>query len=118
MKRATGIALVLVFALFILGSFGEKAQAYNIEGTYSCEGTNPNGTPYRGTVTIRRSGNTYYFNWSVGTTYSGQGTLSGDQLTVNWGDQYPVIYTVQEDGALLVGTWGNGTGTETLRKIQ
>ena len=66
-------------------------------------------------VTLNDDG-TYGFVWSVGNSYSGTGTLDGSTLTVDWGDRYPVIYTISDDGQTMTGTWANGRGTETLTK--
>ncbi len=84
------------------------------EGTYDVAGYNPNGTPYTGTLTLKRQGDVYFMVWYIGqNTFNGKGTLSGTTLTIDWGEQYPVIYAVQENG-ILKGTWANGAGSETL----
>jgi len=87
----------------------------DISGTYAAHGTNPNGTTYRGSVTIRRDGDHYRFVWLIasGDTYQGTGVLNGRIVTVDWGQKYPVIYNVAPNG-VLTGTWNNGTATETL----
>jgi len=87
----------------------------DISGTYSMHGTNPSGTTYRGSVTIRRDGNRYRFAWLIasGDTYQGIGILNGRTVVVDWGQKYPVIYNVGPNG-VLTGTWSNGTATETL----
>lgn len=86
-----------------------------LDGTYDVRGTNPNGTKYKGEVSIQYEGRTYNFRWRIasGQGFEGKGTLRGDTLTVNWGQQYPVIYNVGKDGVLR-GTWNNGQGTEEL----
>lgn len=112
------ISKLIVFAFYVSGLFFAGAvcfaQGYTIEGTYDVYGTNPGGSLYGGTVKIVKSGGSYSFEWSVGESYSGTGTLQGNKLTVDWGDDYPVIYLVIESGRVLVGTWANGTATETL----
>ena len=65
--------------------------ALALEGNYNCTGTNPDGTQ----------------------TLTGTGALSGNTLTADWGDKWPVIYKVNVDGT-LEGTWSNGRATETL----
>jgi tetratricopeptide (TPR) repeat protein len=89
--------------------------ANRLLGDYSVQGVNPNGTTYSGTVTISGGrGGTYNFRWLVGRdTFRGTGRLRGRTLTVNWGQQYPVIYRVEDDGTLR-GTWSNGRATEDL----
>jgi len=86
-----------------------------VEGTYDCRGVNPNGTTYRGTVSISSEGNRYRFVWRIssGQVLYGAGTLQGSALTVDWGDKHPVIYKVGNDGTLR-GKWANGTATEDL----
>lgn len=96
----------------------KKKQALVMEGEYHASGSNPNGSTYRGLVSITRKGERYYFVWKIGaTTYSGVGTLEGKVLTVDWGDKYPVIYNLQDDGR-LVGTWSNGAALETLSPLR
>jgi hypothetical protein len=87
----------------------------DISGKYSVDGTNTNGTTYHGSVTIRRDGNRYRFDWLISNVgiYSGIGVLDGGRIVVDWGQQYPVIYQVSPNG-VLSGTWNNGTATETL----
>ena len=87
----------------------------DISGTYAAHGTNPNGTTYRGSVTIRRDGDHYRFVWLIasGDTYQGTGVLNGRTVTVDWGQKYPVVYNIGPNG-VLTGTWNNGTATETL----
>jgi hypothetical protein len=46
----------------------------------------------------------------------GIGTLTNGILTVDWGDTYPVIYQVEQNGKVLEGTWSNGRATEKLIK--
>jgi len=87
----------------------------DISGKYSVDGTNTNGTTYHGSVTIRRDGNRYRFDWLISNVgiYSGTGTLDGGTIVVDWGQKYPVIYQIGANG-VLSGTWNNGTATETL----
>ncbi|EQA38079.1 hypothetical protein LEP1GSC047_3919 [Leptospira inadai serovar Lyme str. 10] len=110
--------LILLAIISLVFSFTYvSAQVFNIGGTYKVSGTNPNGSKYRGSVQIRQNDDgSYNFAWTVGNSYSGTGTLDGNVLTVDWGDTYPVIYTVTSGGARLEGTWGDGTGTEILTK--
>ncbi len=112
------ILLAAVMAIS-LGTYCNEsaAQSEGVQGTYKVEGTNPDGTRYRGNVTVTQSGDDYIFNWNIaGDQYSGKGQLSGTRLTVDWGQEHPVIYEVQDNGARLEGTWADGQGTETLSK--
>lgn len=93
-----------------------KSLAETLPGRYTASGVNPNGSTYTGEVTIREANGTYYFNWRVGSdTFRGSGKLRGRTLTINWGQQYPVIYQVGSDGTLR-GRWSNGRGSEDLEK--
>lgn len=83
-------------------------------GTYRVAGTTPEGKPYAGTCTVTKvSDNVYDFRWSVGSTYSGRGSIQGDTITVHWGSASPVVYAIQSDGSLL-GRWDNGRAVENL----
>jgi len=86
-----------------------------IEGSYKVTGTNPNGTPYSGSVRIARQGGVYEFNWNVGSVYRGVGGFQGDRLVIDWGQSSPAIYRVAPDGKLH-GTWANGQGSEVLER--
>lgn len=96
-------------------SRNSREEASQLNGVYNVKGKNPNGTTYRGEVTIQLRGSVYYFTWRIGggQTFTGRGTLRDDVLTVDWGQQYPVIYRVSSDG-ILRGTWNNGEATEDL----
>ncbi len=87
-----------------------------LPGKYTIiEGMNPDGSTYGGKVIITTDGVTYNFFWRIsgGDTYRGKGVLRGDILTVDWGQKYPVIYRVADDGTLR-GRWANGRGSEYL----
>ena len=93
------------------------AQAQNhILGDYYAYGRNADGSSYSGTVNIQPLGpNQVTVYWSVGSSYSGVGTLNGDVLTVDWGAADPAFYIVMPDGELH-GTWADGTGLELLSR--
>jgi len=92
-----------------------QAQSH-ILGDYFAYGRNADGSAYSGTVNIAPLGpNQVTVYWSVGSTYSGVGTLNGDVLTVNWGANHPAFYIVMPDGELH-GTWDDGAGLELLSR--
>jgi CHAT domain-containing protein/tetratricopeptide (TPR) repeat protein len=74
-----------------------------IEGDYQVTGTNPNENGrYKGTLNIRKTGDTYQVTWAVGSSYRGVGIRSGDWLVVSWGqsEQLGVAdYTISGDKA-------------------
>lgn len=90
--------------------------AQRLPGIYRIDGRNPNGSRYGGKVLITAAETGIYnllWRISSGDTYTGRGRLNGDTLTVDWGQQYPVIYRVGKDG-MLRGWWDNGRGSENL----
>ncbi len=92
------------------------AALADITGGYFAYGRNADGTAYDGTVQIRANADgTYAVDWTVGTVYSGVGTLNGDVFVVQWGSTDPAFYIVMPDGDLH-GTWGDGAGLELLRR--
>ncbi|NLH49701.1 MAG: hypothetical protein GX444_14035 [Myxococcales bacterium] len=100
------------------------AFAGDIEGTYNCEGTNPNGGAYKGTVSIIKNDANYNVTWTIGAqVYVGVGLLEGDSFAVGYADTKQgwfgiVVYKVKGDK--LSGSWamhGSGkNGTETLTR--
>ena len=89
--------------------------AADISGVYRVTGTNPDGQPYRGTLTIEAQGEVYRLVWEVGSTsIEGVGLLRGTVFSAGW-DCGVVTYQVLEDGR-LEGIWalcgGSSVGTE------
>lgn len=83
-------------------------------GRYRARGRNADGSAYSGTVSIVPRAGRYHLEWRIGSSsYSGDGTLDGNVLTVNWGAATPVVYALSADGALK-GLWEAGKGEETL----
>lgn len=91
-------------------------KGVQVKGSYRVQGTNPDGTVYTGQVSVTQSGNSFTFSWNVGQSYQGKGKLDGEVMTVDWGDEFPVVYKVLEGGNLLIGTWADGYATEVLFK--
>lgn len=115
--RKTIVFFSLLIALSLIPACENGAKAEGVQGTYSAVGTNPDGSPYRGTVVVEKQEDKYRFQWNIaGQSQTGEGELKGDQLIVDWGQQHPVIYEVQENGARLEGTWADGKGREVLTR--
>jgi TPR repeat protein len=96
------------------GAASPDAASKSITGHYTVTGKNPNGSSYSGVVTIEKAAKGYRFVWNIsGTIMHGSGDYAGQNLVIDWGSTYPVIYTLASDGR-LVGTWGNGQASETL----
>jgi len=99
----------------------EAARVVDLSGVYHCDGGS-----YKGTVIIRRVGETYDLLWTIGNeTHVGVGIRVGDVLASSWlaGQSGPgiVVYTVETDHK-LVGKYsaypGNGQlSTEVLTYI-
>lgn len=84
-------------------------------GTYTIDGTNPDGSKYYGEVVIDRNQGAYRVTWYIGqSVYVGVGSLVEGVLTVDYGDAYPAVYRLRSDG-VLDGTWADGTASEVLR---
>jgi hypothetical protein len=85
-----------------------------LTGVYRVQGTNPNGSRYRGMVSLALSGKEYEFKWWIGQqVFNGKGRFAGRMLVVDWGSSSPVIYTLH-NGARLDGEWADGRATESL----
>ncbi|WP_117190873.1 hypothetical protein [Rhizobium terrae] len=103
------------------------AQAQTVRaGTYTVEGTNFDGSPYKGTAKITlTSETTCAIEWTTGTakkpTSTGICMLYGNSFAAGYvmgKDAFGlIVYTVNDDGT-LEGAWTisgqNGSGTETL----
>jgi TPR repeat protein len=89
-----------------------------IAGRYVANGKNPNGSTYRGEVSIKQDADGYSFFWKIADSkYQGHGDYAGGQFTIDWGDTYPVIYRLASDGS-LIGTWNNGNASEVLVPVR
>ena len=106
-----------IFLLFLLGA--AIASYVNISGIYRNYGLNPNGTNYSGEVCIEQSVSDISMTWSFNgvTSYSGNGQISGQVVSVDWKAEFPVFYLIMADGELH-GTWNDGTAVEKLSPIK
>jgi hypothetical protein len=82
-------------------------------GSYTVEGTNPgNGSHYKGTVTVERTGKTYRVVWNVGgTRYIGTGIGDQDFLAVSYkagNDTGLALYGAKGDDWGGVWTYAGG----------
>ncbi len=93
---------------------GALTRARRIDGQYVSAGINADGTRYNGVARITQDGNTMTITWIVnGEESRGSGAIDGRVVTVDWGQKYPAIYVIMEDGTLH-GTFANGTALEKL----
>jgi hypothetical protein len=89
----------------------------DLAGIYRVNGTNPNGSKYRGMVALTQDKDQFDFTWWIGKdVFHGTGQFAGRMLVVNWGDTKPVIYSFAKDGT-LDGEWADGSGGETLEPV-
>ncbi|MBI4854868.1 MAG: hypothetical protein HY819_23970 [Acidobacteria bacterium] len=103
-----------------LGSEFAKGGGKDITGSYTIQGTNLNGSVYKGALQVTAQGPVYQFSWNAGSQYEGIGLKTGPLVSVAWGtnasEKCGVIqYEITNDG-LANGKWGiygtNATGTE------
>lgn len=93
------------------------AAGGDIAGAYTVTGRSPNGTQYRGGLTITRRGAVYQFSWNIGRAYEGVGIRQGNTIAVGWGAEKCGVanYQIGANGTLR-GVWGvygqNQSGTE------
>lgn len=90
-------------------------------GAFNLSGTNVEGAPYKGRLTITEGGNdVYQLAWDIGSSFVGTGVKMGDRLAVGWGPRQCgfVIYEVKDN--TLEGKWGvpgsASLGTEKATK--
>lgn len=84
-------------------------------GVYLCEGTNPDGNPYRGLVEIAAVRNTYLVRWTLSdqVEVTGVGILQNGMLAVSYFGGTPAVVLYRIDTDKLVGEWTMG-GTEGM----
>lgn len=97
----------------------ERTSGSGVDGEYNTTGSNPNGSGYKGRLTVASRASGYTFAWSNNT--SGFGVRQGDTLSVGLGGSHCafVAYEIKPDGT-LDGIWGgygtDKTGTEKATK--
>lgn len=85
--------------------------AADIAGSYNATGTNPNGSPYRGTLEIIKRGEVFQFRWNAGQQYDGVGIQVGNVVAVSFTEGNDgkgcgvVSYRIVNDSE-LDGRWG------------
>jgi len=112
-----------LFAVALLATtVAARADTLTLASAYDGTGTNPDGSKYTGTVSVKVvSDTTFLIEWSIGdATYKGFGMRLNDTLAATYMiDDEPglVMYKVGNDGTLN-GLWTirgkNGSGTERL----
>ncbi len=97
----------------VLTPFGvADKQGVPVNGRYSVNGRNPDGSKYRGTLDVDGDGSNYRLKWKLGgTAYEGEGKLVNGLMVIDWGGKEPIIYAVRADGT-LAGLWESGKASE------
>ncbi|MCA9213670.1 MAG: hypothetical protein KDB27_11420 [Planctomycetales bacterium] len=98
--------------------------ADDIAGDYTCKGTNPDGSVYKGEVKIKKAGDAYVITWDLsGQKHSGVGLYLNDVFSATWAynnaPQHHGVTTYQKQpNGQLQGKWisvrGGRVNTETL----
>ena len=90
-------------------------KALDLTGVYLCEGTNPDGKPYRGVVEIAAVANTYLVRWTLSDDVEvlGVGIVEKGLLAVSYFGGTPALVVYEIDKDRLVGEWTMG-GTEGM----
>ena len=95
-----------------------------LSGLYNVTGTNPDGSPYEGTLNITPQDSAYRLYWEAGNSFEGMGLLNDDVFSVGWGSPTCTIiaYRKLADGTLdgewvVVGQQGIGTEVAVPRDV-
>ena len=112
-RRTLAVLTAATLTATTPAAWAQGGKTADVSGSYTAQGMNPDGSKYNGTVQITQQGTAVDMYWSIaGQTYGGTGQLDGRVLTVDWGDQTPVVYVLM--GRELHGTWSDGTALEKL----
>ena len=112
--------LAVLFALLIGTTVAFAADPV---GTYTVTGSNPSdGSHYRGTVTVTRTGDTYRVVWKIGNArYEGTGLGDKDFLAVSYASGHSSgLALYGADGGNWDGVWtyagSRKVGAETWKR--
>jgi hypothetical protein len=125
-RRQRALWWLLLLPLATLPLYGQTdSPAQEIAGLYYCEGSNGDGTPYRGVVNIVKRGDAYHVWWKLqpGAEAVGLAIRSGDALAVSYYGQATGVVLYRIVGDQLIGQWtvpgGEGVlASETLTPIE
>ncbi len=122
MKVLLTIGFVVVLALALAGAQQGAPQQPEIAGFYECQGMNPDGTEYTGSVEITAVRGTFRVRWTMDDgAITGVGIYSNGVLAVSYFGGAPAVVVYKVDGNRLVGEWVMGgfegqTYSEVLTK--
>ena len=112
------ILLLLLVTILPAGAAEEHTfEAASLEGTHAVSGRNPDGSAYRGEVTVRMKDGLVLMQWKIGENeMSGTGVVVGMTLGVALQGGVAIYGAVpQAEGLSLVGLWsreGSGEASE------
>ena len=121
--RRTFLWLVFMMATLVApAATAEPRRKTDLAGMYLCDGVNPDGSEYHGTVEIAALDDAFLVLWTLsdGASMVGVGIYSGGVLAVSYFPGVPAIAVYKVDGDGLVGEWtmgaDGGVHPETLIK--
>lgn len=122
------VILSSCLGIVLLGSMSalaDPSHGSGLSGLYSCEGSNPDGSPYSAVVEIVNQDDTYLVRWTQqsGEQVTGVGIQQDGVLAVSYfggGAPAIVVYSIANDGR-LTGQWTVGDAgrlfKETLTRV-
>lgn len=124
-RTSLGVGIA-VLVLSLTAPALSAAAEIDIVGLYTCEGTNPDGRPYRSVVEIIKNDQTYRVTWAMGerNISIGIGMVRDGLLAVSYyanGNLGVIVYRIKK-GPQLTGEWtvlgaDDEVFPETLTKI-
>ncbi|HEY1748578.1 MAG TPA: hypothetical protein VGG11_17670 [Xanthobacteraceae bacterium] len=120
--RSALLSLAFVATLLLPAvDAASAADSMTLASRYDVAGTNPNGSAYSGTATVKViSDTTFTIKWDIaGSVYEGFGMRLNDTLSATYTiDGEPGLVMYKVDGTGIKGLWAirghNGSGTEKL----
>ena len=108
-------------------SEGSGTTSGSLDGTYSVNGTGPDGKSYQGDLLVTKRDSVYQMSWKLGAeSYDGVGVQSGNAMAVAYTTGTDgagcgaIVYKISPDGSLdgKWGEWGNNSsGTEKAVQV-
>jgi hypothetical protein len=98
-----------------------RTEGTGFVGKYTVSGTSADGTPYNGTLTIKKDGGGYDFDWTGDKPQVAFGIWKGSVAAASFGGRQCsfALYDIQSNGN-LEGNWGGQKavtfGTETAKR--
>lgn len=123
MPRSFAVLAVILGLSSISGATAGETLKSGIAGVYDCQGTNPDGSPYKGIVEVVPVGDTFLVRWTLpdDVSVTGVGVFSSGVLAVSYFTVAPAVVVYKLDGERLVGEWTTGAEgavhAETLTKM-